>query len=323
MIPSIGITIGDPGGIGPEVILKSLTHIHQLPKARYILFGPSHFFRTEINRLNLDLTLAYFRNEPHARLPELSVYNLSSGFKLEHRGQSHPANGKLSFSCFETGVRMALAGKLHAVVTAPISKESWQMIGLDYPGHTAYLNQKYPHAIMSFFSSRLNVALFSHHVPIKKAIEKVKKKALQSFFEDLQKSMDKIGRFKFVLAGLNPHAGENGMLGREEINEIIPAMEYARKAGMDISGPFPPDTVCLQALDQPNTIVISLYHDQGLTAFKLIAFNSGVNVTLGLPFIRTSPDHGTAFDIAGSGRADASSMLQAIRLASDFARRQF
>jgi len=216
---------------------------------------------------------------------------------------------------------LAEAGTIQALVTAPISKESWKMAGLSHPGHTAYFNRKYPRAIMSFFSPRLNVALFTHHLPLQDAIKKVRRQALTAFLLELEKSIDKIGDYRFVLAGLNPHAGEHGMLGREEIEEIIPAMEAAQKAGMDISGPSPPDTVCRQALDKPDIIVISLYHDQGLAAFKLVAFESGVNVTLGLPFIRTSPDHGTAFDIAGSGQADPESMEQALRLAVEFASR--
>jgi 4-hydroxythreonine-4-phosphate dehydrogenase len=321
MLPAIGITLGDPGGIGPEVALKALSHIHQLPAARYILFGPGRFIRTEIERYRLDLSLPDFQEGRNVPPPRLSVFDLSPVFELQQRGRSHPKNGDLSFTCFQYAVNMAQSGKIHAVVTAPISKESWQTAGIEYPGHTAYLNQQYPHAIMSFFSSRLNVALFTHHVPLKTALGKVKKKELTEFLKNLQQSTQKIGRFQFVLAGLNPHAGESGMLGREEIEEIIPAVESAKKAGMDISGPFPPDTVCLKALDQENTIVISLYHDQGLVAFKLIAFDTGVNVTLGLPFIRTSPDHGTAFDIAGTGRADPGSMMESIRLAADFAAR--
>jgi len=302
--------MGDPGGIGPEVTLKALSHIHPLIHARFILFGPGPFIRSEIKRLKLNLNC-----------PDLAIFDISPDFKLEHRGQIHSSNGRLSFSCFKTGVQQAQSGKIHALVTAPISKESWQMAGLNHPGHTAYLNQKYPHAIMSFFSSRLNVALFTHHIPLRAALEKIKKKELSSFLKNLKKSTEKLGRYKFILSGLNPHAGEKGILGREEIDEIIPALESAQKAGMDISGPFPPDTVCLKALDQPNIIVISLYHDQGLVAFKLISFDSGVNVTLGLPFIRTSPDHGTAFDIAGTGQAGSGSMEQAIRLAADFTRR--
>lgn len=174
---------------------------------------------------------------------------------------------------------------------------------------------------MSFFSPRLNVALYTHHIPLKKALGKIRKNDLTAYFADLKRSADKIGRYQFLMSGLNPHAGEKGMLGNEEINEIIPAMEKARVDGMDIRGPFPPDTVCLKAMDQSDKIVVSLYHDQGLVAFKLIAFDSGVNVTLGLPFVRTSPDHGTAFDIAGTGRADPGSMREALRLAADFSSR--
>lgn len=322
MRPKIGITIGDPGGIGPEVTLRALAGHRPFPDADFILFGSRRFIQSEIEHHNLHVPLPSFQDAPSGNPPPISLIDVSPGFELKHKGTSHPINGRLSFSCVETAVKMAQEKKIQAVVTAPVSKESWQMAGIPFPGHTAYLNQRYPHAIMAFFSPRLNVALFTHHLPLKAALKKVNRPELVSFFSELKKSTDEIGCFKFLLAGLNPHAGEKGMLGREEVEEIIPAMTSAKKMGMEISGPFPPDTVCRLALDQPHYMVISLYHDQGLAAFKLIAFNSGVNVTLGLPFVRTSPDHGTAFDIAGSGRADSGSMEEAIRLAADFSCRK-
>jgi 4-hydroxythreonine-4-phosphate dehydrogenase len=211
---------------------------------------------------------------------------------------------------------------LEAVVTAPISKLSWNLAGIPYAGHTEYLEHLFPTAIMSFFSSRLNLALYSHHVPLKEALQRIRKESLTEFFLHLHQQIRSLSQdFSFLVAGLNPHAGESGVLGREEEEEIGPAIAEARSQGMPISGPYPPDTICREALDRPDRIVISLYHDQGLIGFKLMAFEEGVNVTLGLPFIRTSPDHGTAFDIAGLSQANPESMLQAIDFAYRFHKR--
>jgi 4-hydroxythreonine-4-phosphate dehydrogenase len=170
---------------------------------------------------------------------------------------------------------------------------------------------------MSFWSKPLKVALFTHHLPLHQVPPLITKENLMNFFQTLHQAVNKtnFSITKYLVAGLNPHAGEQGLLGQEETTELIPAIHAARAAGLPLEGPFPPDTLFQQALNQDKTMVIALYHDQGLIAFKLIAFTEGVNITLGLPFIRTSPDHGTAFDIAGQGQADPTSMKEAIKWA--------
>jgi len=173
---------------------------------------------------------------------------------------------------------------------------------------------------MAFWSEKIKVALFSHHISLKKALQKIKKEELLDFFLRLTKNLEKIcpKRFHFLVAGLNPHAGEGGLIGAEENEIIIPAIKEAQKRGLRISGPIAPDVVFRKALAKPKEIVIALYHDQGLIPFKITAFEKGVNLTLGIPFIRTSPDHGTAFDIAGKGIASPQSMIEAIKLAYEF-----
>jgi 4-hydroxythreonine-4-phosphate dehydrogenase len=206
------------------------------------------------------------------------------------------------------------------MVTAPVSKAGWHLAGVPWRGHTEYLEHFYPGAVMSFWSDRLRVALLSHHVPLREALTKVRKDALLGYFRVLHQSAGRVpaGPREFLVPGLNPHAGENGLLGGEEEREIRPAVDAARAEGIDVSGPYPPDTVFRMALGRPERMVAALYHDQGLIAFKLESFETGVNATLGLPFVRTSPDHGTAFDIAGKGLADPRSMMEAIRLAVRF-----
>ena len=310
-LPKIGITLGDPGGIGPEVTLKSLGSLSSLPDAQYVLFGSQGVINHECSSLNLDLSLS---RDP---ISLLEVENVTTPVA---QGKPSPSNGRASFRYFERAVREAQKGNIHAVVTAPISKRSWDLAGIPWTGHTEYLSRFYPEAIMFFWSDDLKVALYTHHMSLHQAIARVKEKPLFQFMVNLDKNMSSLAipGFQYLMAGLNPHAGEKGMMGSEERDEILPAIEKARSKGIPVTGPFPPDVVFRNAWQKPDKIAIALYHDQGLIPFKLIAFDRGVNLTLGLPFIRTSPDHGTAFDIAGKGMADPKSMMEAIRLAHRF-----
>jgi 4-hydroxythreonine-4-phosphate dehydrogenase len=308
-LPRIGITLGDPGGIGPEVVRKAIGSPDSLPDANYILYGTEAL---------IDLSQQPLTSLEHVTLKEVE----SPGIQL-HAGKPLAENGQASFSFFKQAAHDALERNLEAVVTAPISKLSWNLAGIPYAGHTEYLEELFPKAIMCFFSSRLNLALYSHHIPLKEALQRIKKKPLGDFFLHLYRQTLPLSQeYHFLVAGLNPHAGEGGVIGKEEVEEIIPAINEARAQGMPISGPIPPDTICRDALDRPDRIVISLYHDQGLIGFKLLSFEEGVNVTLGLPFIRTSPDHGTAFDIAGKDGANAESLLQAIAFACRLCQRK-
>ena len=309
ILPRIGITLGDPGGIATEVTLKALSARESLHRAEYILYGSKAVIEKESRRLSLPLNFL-----------QLNIVDLGTGSESINLGRPSLENGKASFQYFEQAFNKAKTGKLQAIVTAPISKYSWNLAGFPWSGHTEYLENFYPDAIMSFFSDKLKVALFTHHIPLKTALQKINQASLQDFFIRLHKYIIKVyGKScNYLVAGLNPHAGETGILGAEEQQEIAPAVEFAQKKGIPISGPFPPDTIWKRVLGQSDKMVISLYHDQGLIAFKLVSFEEGVNATLGLPFIRTSPDHGTAFDITGKGMADPTSMLESIRLAYRF-----
>jgi 4-hydroxythreonine-4-phosphate dehydrogenase len=318
-VPRIGVTPGDPGGIGPEVVVKTLSRPSVLPPAAYVLFTDPRIVAAEEERLGLRLAAREWRPDGPR---EAGVYIApvpATGW-ANVPGRASAENGEASFRFFETAVARARNGRLEAVVTAPISKAAWTLAGRPWRGHTDYLAQFYPGAIMSFWSERLKVALFSHHRPLREAVDAVRKDALADFLMMLHRALGKVpgGPFTLLVAGLNPHAGEDGSLGREEEEEIRPAIDAARRDGVPVTGPFPPDTVFLRALGKKDTVVVALTHDQGLIAFKLDAFATGVNATLGLPFVRTSPDHGTAFDIAGRGVADPRSMEEALRLAAAF-----
>ena len=316
-LPAIGISLGDPGGIGPEVVLKALAAPSLLPEARFIVFGDRRLWDAERASLGLHLEVQVHKGDTVPSAPGLYFNDIGAMPGDVVRGGASAENGKSSFLAFEKAVELAGRGILDAVVTAPVSKTSWRLAGLSWRGHTEYLDSLYPGAIMTFWSERLKVALLSHHIPLIEALGRVRKGVLLDFFRALHRSLAGVrsGVEELLVAGLNPHAGEDGLLGGEETTEIQPAIEAAAKEGIPVSGPFPPDTVFLKALDRPEKMVVAMSHDQGLVAFKLVAFETGVNATLGMPFIRTSPDHGTAYDIAGKGAADPRSLIAAIRMA--------
>ncbi|MFQ6082142.1 MAG: 4-hydroxythreonine-4-phosphate dehydrogenase PdxA [Candidatus Aminicenantia bacterium] len=308
ILPKIGVTLGDPGGIGPEVVLKALSSEVILKKAHYLIFGSSSIIDQERKNLRINFNIGN----------NISLIDLAPSVGKIKRGRPEENNGRISFLFFEKAVQEAVKGNIKAIVTAPISKKSWQLAGYNYLGHTNYLAESFPEAIMSFWSEELRVILYTTHLPLKEVVKKIKKKRLVSFIQSVERGLKKLGLkdYEFLIASLNPHAGEEGVLGLEENEEIVPAIKEAQKKGIKIKGPFSPDTIFLKAYRKPDKIVISLYHDQGLAPFKLIAFQKGVNFTLGLPFIRTSPTHGTGFEIAGQGIADPTSMIEAINLAT-------
>jgi 4-hydroxythreonine-4-phosphate dehydrogenase len=316
----IGITLGDPGGVGPEIVLKALAGDYRLPEADYVLFGSASVLRDEERALGIHFDFDSVKAEIAALSGTLTFHEVPSSMRTVTKGAPCAKNGLESFRYFKAAVAEAREENLQAIVTAPISKSSWALAGVPWKGHTDYLSQFYRGAIMAFWSEKLKVALLSHHVSLKNALKKVRRESLLDFFLSLHRSLKRIrpGGFEFLIAGLNPHAGEGGLLGHEETEEIAPAIKEARRQGIKISGPYPPDVVFRSALGQSDKIVIALYHDQGLIPFKLAAFDSGVNLSLGLPFVRTSPDHGTAFDIAGKNVASPQSLIAAIRLAATF-----
>jgi 4-hydroxythreonine-4-phosphate dehydrogenase len=314
--PRIGVTLGDPGGIGPEVVLKALAGSEVDRAFSYVVFGSRRVVSEEAGALGLTLKAEDWRPGESAG-PGLFLLDVSGPAGKTVRGRPDRGNGEASFRSFEAGLGAARDGLLQALVTGPVSKTAWSLAGIPWRGHTEYLESLYPGTVMSFWSDRLRVALLSHHLPLREALERVREGVLLEFFRTLARSAGRLPNppREFLVAGLNPHAGEGGLLGSEEEREVRPAVEKVRSEGLPFSGPFPPDTVFLRAMGRPETMAVALYHDQGLIPFKLEGFSTGVNVTLGLPFARTAPDHGTAFDIAGRGTADPSSMTRALRLA--------
>lgn len=317
--PVIGLTLGDPSGVGPEIVLRILREVSCLPETRFVIFGQTVILEAWSRFLGFeDRLLSEILSSGNIELQE-------TGEPLTEisPGSPTPAGGQASFEFFRRAVEAASQDKIQALVTAPISKAGWQQAGIKYRGHTEFLETLFPGAIMSFWSDRLKLTLFTHHLPLKEAISRVRRQNLVTFFRNLKRQLERwdLGIEELLVCGLNPHAGEEGALGQEETVEITPAVAEAREAGLNLSGPFPADTIFLKALDKPGKMVISMYHDQALIAFKLLSFERGVNLTLGLPFIRTSPDHGTAFDLAGKGLSNLESFREALWLAWKLASR--
>ena len=320
--PRIGITMGDPAGIGPEIVLRSAADAELNKTADMIIVGDLDFLRRTADSLSIPVRLrsAIDQKSPGSTLV-IDVADLPPDLEI---GRESPICGQASGIFIQKAVELWQAGQIDAIATAPINKGSLALGGYEFPGHTEFLasltgTSKFA---MSFFADKLRVVLVSTHVPLRKAIELVKTDTLISliaFASDQFKML--LGRdVKIAVAGVNPHASEHGMFGTEEEAEIEPAIERCRnELGIDVSGPYSPDTIFLRGYRGEFDAVIACYHDQATIAVKSLSFGSAVNVTLGLPLIRTSVDHGTAFDIAGKGVADASSMRAAIMLAAELA----
>lgn len=323
-LPRIGITIGDAAGIGPEISLKAAADAELVRICRPVLIGDLAFLKKTAVDLGLNFDLVEFGSGLQNRETEIKVFDLKNLPEIVMIGHDGAMTGKASAECIEAAVKLWSENKIDAITTAPISKKAISLGGYEFPGHTEFLAELTGTSefAMSFFAEKLRVVLLSTHTSLRNAIELVKKDRLIKLIQFSNQQLSKLlGReIKIAVAGLNPHASEQGMFGSEEADEITPAVEKCRNDfEIEVSGPFSPDTIFLRGFAGEFDAVIACYHDQATIAVKSLSFGSSVNVTLGLPLIRTSVDHGTAFDIAGKGIADASSMKAAIKLAAELA----
>jgi 4-hydroxythreonine-4-phosphate dehydrogenase len=282
--PRIAITAGDPAGIGPEIARKALIDPRVLAVCQPLLYGPDRAF-----------------------VP----------------GISSAEAGQAAYETIVRAVRDAQAGAVQAIATAPINKKALSLAGLPWRGHTDMLAAltNSPVVAMMFHSEKLRVVLATIHIPLVEVSAALTVESVSRVIRLTAREMPRFGwpRPRLALAGLNPHAGEDGVIGREEQTVLIPSVKHCHDEGIDVTGPFPGDTVFLRAVRGEFDAVIACYHDQGLIPIKLVAFGEAVNVTLGLPIVRTSVDHGTAFDIAGRGVANPESMVHAVVLAARLA----
>lgn len=323
MKPTIGISIGDVNGIGPEIILKALSEIN-LDDSTPLIISPKEVLDLYAKELKLSLQINRCEFLDEIDLQHINVLDVPvDEFNITPSIQSK-ASGLLAMQSIELGIELASIGVTQALVTAPISKEAVNLAGYKIPGHTEFLAEKTntDEVLMMLVNEGLRVALVTAHIPLSKVSESLSEKLILSKLGILNDSL--VADFgiespKIAVFGLNPHSGDGGVIGKEEIELIAPTLQKAKESGIDVQGPFPADGFFGQRADKNFDGILAMYHDQGLVPFKLLSFGKGVNFTAGLPIIRTSPDHGTAFDIAGKGIANPSSFLQAYNLAVQLA----
>ena len=287
--PRIGVTVGDPAGIGPEIARKAAADPRVSSICDTVFYGPSS-----------DEELGRFQ-----------------------RGRVSAEAGRAAYDAIVAATSDARAGRIDAMATAPINKEAFAAAGLPWRGHTDLLANLTgsPRVAMMFYAETLRVVLATVHIPIAEVPRALTRDVLEGTVDLAARELPRFGipHPRLAIAGLNPHAGEHGVIGTEDESVIAPAVAALCARGVNVVGPFPADTIFVRAMRGEFDAVVACYHDQGLIPIKLVAFGQAVNVTLGLPIVRTSVDHGTAFDIAGKGIADPSSMIEAIRLAARLA----
>ena len=325
--PTIAITMGEPAGIGPEVIVKALADPVLRHRARYIIYGMNELLHYAADLAEFDVF--WWRDQYSGRLRtyphDVMVVDYDQ-FSMLGSAIRNPSKmgGEASMKFCLDAIEAANRKIVDAVVTAPIAKESWKLAGYHFPGHTELFAER-THTkrfAMMFAGGPLKVVLATVHVPLNSLWGRLNIGAVFQPIELIHQAMVEwfdIPKPRIAVCGLNPHASENGQFGDEEERIISPAIFMAREQGVDATGPYPPDTIFLAARDGKFDAVVAMYHDQGLIPVKLTAFDRAVNLTIGLPIIRTSPDHGTAFDIVGRNRANPGSMRAAIELAIDLA----
>ncbi len=320
MKPKIGITIGDSNGIGPEIILKLLAN-HNLEQSTPIVIGQSAIIEFYSRLLGLSFPYKIIDNIEQAPEDGISVLEIErTSVFAPTPGKLISESGLLAMQAIEKATEFCIKGMLDAMVTAPISKEAVNLAGYYIPGHTEFLAEKTNTSkfLMTLVSGNLRVALVAGHVPIKEVAQCITTDRILEDLRVLNQSLRidfGIKEPKIAVLGLNPHAGDGGVIGNEEIDIIAPALKIATQNGINCTGPFPADGFFGQQSYKNYDAILAMYHDQGLAPFKLLSFGKGVNFTAGLPIIRTSPDHGTAFDIAGKNKASESSLLEAYQLA--------
>ena len=316
----IAITMGDPCGIGPEIIAK--LYADPVPLPPILVLGDAGLIRRAIRLLDLPLTVRLI-DSPEGFQSTQNAINVISLSRLPEDlpfGQLDARAGKAAFDYIRAGIDLALQKRIRAVVTAPINKEALRLADIHYPGHTEILADfsGTKDFAMMLMNNELRVILVTIHVSLREAIEQLTVESELTVIRLAHRAMTQLGiaQPRIAVAGLNPHAGEHGLFGSEDEAIIKPAIQQARAEGIEASGPWPGDTVFMHARQGRFDIVVAQYHDQGLIPVKYLGVDEGVNITVGLPFVRTSVDHGTAFDIAGTGKASHASLRVAVEQAA-------
>ncbi|MDF2591686.1 MAG: 4-hydroxythreonine-4-phosphate dehydrogenase [Clostridia bacterium] len=322
----IGIPMGDPAGIGPEIVVKALADKTINEKSKPVVIGDKSTLEQAMVFCNLNLEIKVIENveEGDYRTGIINLIDMDNvDIKKLEIGKVQAMAGKAAFDYIKKTTELAMAGKLDAMATTPINKEALKAGNINYIGHTEILedltDSKDPLTMFQVYG--LRVFFLSRHVSLKGACDMVTEERLFDYIQRCMKALERLGinNAKMAVAGLNPHSGEHGLFGDEEVREMEPAIKRANELGLNVVGPVPADSVFYFGLKGSYDAVLSLYHDQGHIATKMVDFERTISITNNLPFLRTSVDHGTAFDIAGTGKAGAVSMIEAILLAAEYA----
>lgn len=314
----IVFTCGDINGIGPEICLKAILKLYNPKKIKFSIAIPLNVFSHYQKELKFAIPFEVQKKNSKLNRDSRIISVIDIGNSKIAFGKETVSSGKISYKSIQTAFEQIKSGKADAMVTSPISKTAFEKAGVDFPGHTELLAEwgNTNNYAMTFISKNIKCALVTIHEPLNNVSKKITEEKIKVVITTVKKSLEKdfdIKNPKIAVLGLNPHAGENGRIGIEEINIIKPALNEL--AFQNIVGPFVPDAFFANKLYKNYDMIIGMYHDQVLIPFKMMNFNSGVNYTAGLNFIRTSPDHGTAFDIAGKNIADPSSIIEAVKVA--------
>ena len=322
----IGIPMGDPAGIGPEIVVKALADYKVNEKAKPVVIGDKGTLEQAMVFCNLNLEIKVIENveDGDYRTGIINLIDMNNvDIKKLEIGKVQGMAGKAAFDYIKKTAELAMAGKIDAMATTPINKEALKAGNINYIGHTEILedltNSKDPLTMFQVYG--LRVFFLSRHVSLKGACDMVTEERLFDYIQRCMKALERLGinNAKMAVAGLNPHSGEHGLFGDEEVREMEPAIKRANELGLNVIGPVPADSVFYFGLKGSYDAILSLYHDQGHIATKMVDFERTISITNNLPFLRTSVDHGTAFDIAGTGKAGAVSMIEAILLAAEYA----
>lgn len=312
----VGISIGDFNGIGPEIIMKSLKDKTITDFFTPVIFGSGKLFTYQKNIFKLNLNFNYINEASQAQGGKLNMVNLAKDNSNVELGTPTEESTKMAIASLEAATEALIKGEIDVLVTAPINKDEMIKMGFKHAGHTGYFEEKFnKKGLMFLVTDDLKVAVSTHHIPIAKVAENISKEKIKKQIKALNQTLIEdfcISKPKIAVLGLNPHSGDGGVIGSEEIEIIEPAIKELSDNGILAFGPFPADSFFQPAKYKNFDAVLAMYHDQGLAPFKTLAYEEGVNYTAGLPFIRTSPDHGVAYDIAGKNIADEQSFTEAI-----------
>lgn len=312
----VGISVGDFNGIGPEIIMKALKDKEILDFFTPVIFASGKLFTYQKNIFKLNLNFNYVTEPSFAAHGKLNMVNLWKDNVNVDLGNPTEESTKMAIDSLEAATDALIKGEIDVLVTAPINKDEMMKHGFKYAGHTGYLEEKFgKKGLMFLVSEDLKVAVSTHHIPLNAVAENITKEKIKKQVNALSQCLVEdfcIQKPKIAVLGLNPHAGDGGVIGKEEIEIIEPAIRELFDAGIMAFGPFPADSFFQPEKYKHYDAVLAMYHDQGLAPFKTLAYKEGVNYTAGLPFIRTSPDHGVAYDIAGKNLADEQSFLESI-----------